>query len=433
VRKRNAIPVPLFVGLVIGLYGSLALSTALFGAARSGEIVSGAYLRWSTFDFGCSIAAGLLVSVSLFAVAHRTVARTRVLVSVAAWTSLVAFAWYLGQHVLLAVAGETGWTINTYVWYAVGTAAFGGMICLALAARAFARPSWVTTLAVLGLVASALGAWPVISGWLSGLGGGLFGRVLWPLREAMQGTATIALVYAILRDAPDVAPDLARAARGFSRAGHALAIRVVAAVGFATLALGMLRSWDGLRLLLIGAPAFTVISLLGFAWGVLDVERAGIAKLPRLRLTLGAAIAAWYAGIVLRQAGALYTVIVHSASSSSYRLEHETNVAEQWMLAGPLVALAGILLVISAISSLARSYNDHALRAAVSVYGSLSASFALVAEVVGFVNRTSPGPSMGILVACCSIASLVTLAKLMWRAAQSIGGSSGLPEARLRP
>jgi hypothetical protein len=424
VQRRGTVPIPLLVGVVVGICGSAAVAMASLATDDGFE----GLMRWLTFSHGCSVAETLCTAIALFAVAKRAVGIPRVVALIAAWVSVGLLGWLCLQDVVMALEpSQSSYRyLVGYGWKMFGLAHIGVMVLLGVASRVWTRSWWVIVLAGLGVLASFLTtSVPVIGPLLRDAVGDSLG-VYYPLRDIALAAGLLAMVHAILREVPPPTPEPQLAALAFRRAAIALMGRIVAAIVLAVLGIGLIRSTGAIKALVLLAPAITVLMTLMFAWAMLDVERAALAEMPRVRLTIGAALLAWSAGIQLQQAAETYSRLGDSGFGPS----------EQWTIVAPIVAVVGGIFIVSAIYSFAVSRGNERLRASAGARGPIYAILSLAPTLLplAMAGAHSAGAIIGLAVIAivCAIAAIVALAGLMSLTAEALGHAPVLPEARLR-
>jgi hypothetical protein len=439
VQRRVTLPVSLIVGVVFGVAGSAAFSLAIVAMQQPRgddfERSMATMIRWQMFSHGATIVSLLLVASALFAVANRVSGYARTLLLIAAWMHAGWLGWIVGRPLLFELVKDseklewlatTGWRVlNAVFWSAT--------VLITIAARAWWRPA--NALVVIAAVAAVL--LESIS-WAPYLGAAILElredhrylyQLIWPLREALSAGALLILVWGIVRDAPEPLPD-PRAARSWLRGAEAtLIVRVVAAILLAVLSVGLIRSPATLKLVVIALPTIAVIAVLAFSWTLLGVERAALVGMPKVRLVLGAALTAWAAGVQLMQVMAAFK---GDGDSFGWRESEITS----WSIIGPLVGNTGMILACSAIAKFALTRGNEALRETAIARGVIYAILSGIILGMPYLMKsaTSKGTviGMGLIIAICAIASLILVARLFGRAAETIDAPPTLPEARLR-
>jgi hypothetical protein len=438
--RRAGLPATIVVGVVVAFFGTAAYSLAshLVLNSSSDDFGSRSFeslYRWSAFHHGSAIAAMLLIAGGLFVIAGRLSRWQRTLVLVTAWLHLGGLGWMLARPVVFQVfSGSESFELLTWVWRGVAIVMWAGAVALTIAARAWWRPHspLLVVAAVVMVLCDAINWVPYIGEWIHSLRDDhkILYQFIWPIRGLLSDGALLVVAYALVREAPDPLPDRNAATAWFRGAEASILVRIVAAVGLSILGLGIVRSPSAVKAVLVGGPMIAIACSLVFAWAVLSIERAALPGMPTIRLVLGAGATAWAAGIQLLQTLAAYKML----SNDSFGSDH--NEATLWSIGAPLVGITGVVLVCSAISKFALTRSDESLRemavARGTIYGILTGVGILLPYVLEGAREKSTIIGVSLILALCAIAGLVLLAGLMRRAAESIGTTPTLPEARLR-
>jgi succinate-acetate transporter protein len=276
---------------------------------------------------------------------------------------------------------------------------------------------------------------PYVASWLQGLRQPRLPvyELFWVVREVVAAGMLLVLVHAILHEATEPLPDPGTATTWLKRAEASVLVRIVAAIAFAIvgIGIGVFQSPAAIQLVIVGGPLIAALAVLGLAWSLLSVERANLVEMPRVRLLLGAAITAWSAGVQLLQGVMAYRLLNDDGARGQYG-DH----ASLWKVAAPAISIAGIVLVCSAISRFARHRGNEPLRQTAMARGILYATLmgivVLVPVAMNAVSSTSELAAISLILAVCAIFSLVMLAGLLRRTATAIGAAPALPTALLR-
>jgi hypothetical protein len=167
-----------------------------------------------------------------------------------------------------------------------------------------------------------------------------------------------------------------------------------------------------------------------FAIALQRVAGARAFGMPRLLLSLGAALTLWWGAIQLEQIAALLDLL-----KDSYRSEQAMRSMQWFSIAGPVAATLGMALLGSAIASFAWHRGDRELRSAAT--GHTIAFLAITLASIGAQSllheATSVVSALAMLVVAsfAAIVGLLVLARLLARAAESIEATPELPPARV--
>jgi len=433
---RN-IPLPFFLGLVFGVYGTVAQVASWTRDAEFSD-----FIRWRLFDQGCNIVELVLVTYALFALANRLTQMERRATQIAAWASTVTLCWIVVAPVLSVWLGDGDHADAIQRW---GYRVSGGAVLATTIAISIASKAWVRSPipAIFAVIACLLSGWlPILGEELGRFMGDheTFAKAFWPGREIVWVLCMLAMVAKLSHDAAEPAPDQRATATGFRRASSALRFRIVAALVVACASMVPMLGIPVPTAVAIGAPAIVILSMIACAWGILDVERGRLPGMPRFRLALGAALVVWWAGVQLQQ-----LVSVYAAAGTERRASYFSDEAwfTAWSMIGPLVGAFGLMLVGSAITSFAVKRGDEALRLAASTRTMLFVILALagvglsilLGQLMGDRLARSGGDTLllvALAAAGASLGSLVALAGLCSRAAKAVEQTPGLPTARVQ-
>lgn len=427
---RN-IPPAIHVAFGVTLVGLLVVAIAMMLASGEGYERFKDMERWWLLDTGCNVAYSILLGLGLLELARRQVGPARTLAQIAACLGFVSLAWVLHRP-LLAYFEPKGDTLRLfYEWYSrvVGATLLSGVVVLTFAADAWRRvPIAAITLVVLG----------VTSYWVPGIGEAIreaigddpMVRQIYGLgRHAVHLAALLFVIAALAARGRDPAQDPHAAAAGLRLARGALVLRIAAGIAIAALAVGG-RSEGAAKLLAFASPGIVVLTMVLLAIGLQRVAAAGLAGMPRLLLSLAAALTLWWSAIQLEQ---LSTLI--GAMEDVYRAERALQVLQWYSIAGPVVATLGLALVGSAIVAFASRRGDAELREAAT---GRTITFVVTTLIsIWIQSRLTEAPSrdsaltMIVFAAIAALAGLAALVGLLGRAAVSIEATSGVPPARV--
>ncbi len=423
---NRSLPPALVVGLLISVLGDVAQLVA--GLATS-SLESSA--RWELFSIGILIAEYTLVAVGMFELARRLTGRAHTLLHLAGWLTAGILLWHVAQPVLDLAYGRREWMYAVYRWsyVAIGAMALISAIAIAVAARAFARLPIAAALVILAVLAR---------GWVPYLTDDLhrylwehrvLGLVYWTVIGVAWAVGTYWIASVIDGNAPRTASDATASWTGLRQAAGALRFRIVTSIVLAVAIVGTATSVTVIKVVLIGGPLVFLASMIVCALGLLRTVRGAIPDLPRYRITLGAAITVWWAAVQLHQVIRMYRSVEGDFGGNHF----EWFTA--WSILGPLVAVAGLALVGSAISAYAAARANDELREAASVRTLLYV--VLFASSIGIQSQLFKASSessfilLSLIAAGAGIGALVSLAGLFTRAAESIASGPMLPTARV--
>jgi hypothetical protein len=413
VKVRTTISPALLIGLLLGVYGTVALTVVIVQERAIGP--------WELFHQGCSFAGIVLVAAGLFEIVPRLFGMARRGVQIAAWLLVVEAVWMLVRLALsagfantehLAVVWEWAWRVSG-AWILIVT------ILLSIASRAWRRNPVAP---VFGVLACA------ISGWTPYIGEKIFAvlferhqllyNLYWPLREVVWVLAMLAMLHLFAQDCVPAQPEPRAAALGLRRAAGALACWCFAVGVIAGLAVGA----TGASVIAYAGPAVIVVAVAAAAWAILAVERAGLAGMPRLRLVLGAALLLAWAGIYANRIAVRYSAeqLGQTVDSSS------------WVVIGPLIGAIGLALIGSALAAYV-SARHHELRGHAAMGLVLYVVFAALGLASSLVLLLEPptGVIATVATALFGMIALAALAVMFLRVSRAIDGEPGFPAARL--
>jgi hypothetical protein len=320
-------------------------------------------------------------------------------------------------------------TIYAWLGRGIGVLLLAGTVMLTLAAGAWRR----VPLAAAGLIALEVTSYwvPVLGRQIAdALGSDLSSRHLYGLvRYAVNVSATVFVVASLAAGGRDPAPDARTAAGGLRLARGALIFRIVAAIAIALLVVAGRSSEDAVKVIAMAGPSVVVIAMAGLAIGLQRVASARLDGMPRLLLSIGAALTLIWAAIQFEQATVLLDAIVDRFGGS-----HALEVVQYFSLAGPLAATLGLALVGTSIASFAGHRGEHALRASATSRTTTFVLLTLGSIAIPLLARpTSPGGAIAVLLfaAITTILGLLALAALLAQAAESVESEPGIPPARI--
>jgi hypothetical protein len=369
-------------------------------------------VRWTVMSGGLNLAAHLLIAAGFFELVRTK--RTAALV-LACWT-FTAFAAWLWVRPLLEILGAEIDHAVPYPFMFAGGVLTVSSVALVIAANGLRR---APVASVLVLVAVVGYGWVPVAGesiyrWLAHHHA--FSAVYWLVQGAMWAAGTLMLAGAI--DLPEEAADPAAAVRGLRLLERALKLRVVCACAVAALGVGTVAAPK----LELGVGIVVLATMVLAALGCLQLARSKVDGLPREHVVIGAGIIAWWAGVQLLQL--MYT------TQRFFR-----DYVEAWAIAGPLVGVAGLVVIGIAISAFARARALEALREAASarlvIYALLAGSGIVIASQAYKASTASSALVLMMLGAGAGIAGLITFAGLARQAAAAADQGPGLPEARV--
>jgi hypothetical protein len=428
---RN-VPPAIYVALGLSVIG--ALTYAIAALRSTGELYERyqAIERWHMLQIGCDGAATLLIALGLLELSRRHVGSQRALARAAAWLALANLGW-LGLQPLIAILEPRLESLEAiYLWFGrgLGVLLLTGTVMLTVAADAWRR----VPLAAAGLIALEVTSYwiPVLGRQIAdAVGSDLSARHLYGLaRHAVSVSATVFVVASLAAGGREPAPDARVAAGGLRLARGALIFRLVAAIAIALLVVVGRSSEDALRLIAIAGPSVVVIAMALLAIGLQRVASARLDGMPRLLLSIGAALTLCWGAIQFKQASLLISGLTSSLFGGSRALE----VVQYFSIAGPLTATLGLALVGTSIASFAGHRGDHALRASATGRTTTFVVLTLGSIAIPLLARpTTPGGAIAVLLfaAITSIIGLLSLSALLAHAADSVEAEPGIPPARV--
>lgn len=376
----------------LGMFGALALTRRLTGSAATG-------MRVIAAAFGLSLVASV------------------------AWDSI----WTLRpEWALDHLRAASDWS-----WFVIKL--------LPLAGIAISTFSTHPRLALLAVVTVLLADSPPplahhLWGWLVH---GYTGQML--LYQVLRIATLAALAAGLVAIAPEPYPaPPSDAAPGFHAIASGLWLRVIGACTFAGLMLLLVlgKSGEGavsvLKLATISVAVVNALSFFIVARGALSTL---VREMPVSWMTAGAVANLWCLGVTLRQLPWTYKLL-YGARDFGYASDLETR-AQALSIIAPLVAVAGIAVIVAAIAVFAANRGLAQLHD--EARGKGLGFVMLMIAAVGIQNwllpdQTSDGSAMFLLLAAagCSLGATVLMARLCTRAADSLHAETALPTATLR-
>lgn len=358
-RLRTSIPPAIIAALAIALVGDTAatlyqahlLSTPDFSATRGGfdALNLGALAVWLTVT--------LLIALGLGELSGRLRGGAQTLLVLATAVAAMALARPLMAIYTTYVDRPGGkWLHDYYLWSgrvsAVLWLASAGCMAAVLARRG---PVGLAVAAAL-LVATAIShPFRTVAGWLTFDHGHVWANAVLDLIYQWAYVAALgAAIYLIGRGTSPAPAEPVRLVTGLERIGTALVARVVIAIGVATftlMAIGAKSPGLGKLLVTVG-PVALLATAIAQVSGLFTAARDGAG--PRLRLVAAGALTLWSMTATACQAVAAYRVARDRWSRGdmdSWEREHLEAAASALPNLIPLVGLAGLLLLLSAIAS----------------------------------------------------------------------------------
>jgi hypothetical protein len=428
---RN-LPPALLASLVVELVASIAFTYVQL--TRSLDSPS---IRWDLAERGFWLAADVLAIFGALALARRLtgLAATGFRLVAAGFTlSIVQMVgWEMFDAFQPHWNVETVGKVSQWAWFAIALLEVGGA---ALAAAPTRRGLAVAGVAVAILanppppLASHMYAW-LVHGWKA--------SVL--LQQAMHlaSLGVIAAVALALAPEPYPAPP-ADAVPGFRAIASGLWLRVIAACTFAGLMLSLVLGKSGagaidvLKLATISVAVVNVTAFVIIARGALATL---VRDMPRFWMTLGATANLWCLGVTVAQLATTYRLLYGGHDDFGYGSTSLEDRAQALAAVAPLVGVAAIAAIATAIAGFAANRGLDQLR--VEAQGKGLGFVTLMVAAVGIQgwllpDQTSDGNVVFFLLAAagCSLGATVLMARLCTRAADSLHAEMPLPTATLR-
>ncbi len=426
-ERRFSVPAVILVGLVISVAGTLTSSFASLLAQHADHPVE-IILRWNAFHFGCSIAGQTLLAAGLVGLADRSSGMARTALRIAVAVIVLFVLWRIARPVLgMAWKSALSGRAVEYVWRGLSALWLVATVALSIGARAWTRPAspWVTVGAVFAIVVSVFGGWtPYFGSWLiHALGDHPTAfTMFWLLHEIAWVGGLFCMIYGIGRLAIAPTPDPGLAVRGFRTATHALYACLLVAVALALLASRVIRSPDAVEMMLVIAPVIALLATIAFAWGVLAVDRAELEAMPRIRLAVGVALSVWA------------SVIRCLASRPIDSVFDDPEAFSAWTIVGPLIGIAGVILVLWAIYrfAVAGGPSREALRESALGTGVFYLFAMLIATGLPHADERNDPLAVASVSAIAALAAVIVLARLMAICTRALSDTPQMPEARVR-
>ena len=391
-------------------------------------------VRWNMFGNATSVAAVVLITAALFAIADRVSGARRTLLLIAGWIHVGYLGWWFARPFLIEFGGGTvEKLLEGGLWTVVSLVFWSATVLITVAARAWWRPAtaWVTVAAVILVLFESMSWIPYMRDALADLREDhpYAGQLIWPVREVLTGGALLVVAHGILCDAPAPLPLPDRATSWLRRASASLLLRVVTTISLAVLTIGIIRSPGAMKFAIVVGPTIAIVAVFAFAWSILGVARA-LPAMPQIRLVLAAAFTVMAAGLQVNQLFAAYRLV---GDRDSMYAGYE---AESWSVIGPLISITGMVLACSAIASWAAKTGNESVRetaiARAIIHAVLSVLVLLLPLALAKANSRGAVLGVVLLGAIAAILAIVVVATVFKRAADSIQPSPTLPQARLR-
>jgi hypothetical protein len=413
----RAIPPALVAAIAMSLISN---AVALCSRVAEGQLP----MRAIMIAWGAGVAELVLLSAGLFELSRRLDGAARRCAHAAGAIFAVFLLWRLCRDALVVLDGQS--RVELFHWSLV--------------------PHGVLSTAAAALIATAVSGWtraPVASvvsilvvlgqGWVPWLGDELYDllrahptaeKLYWLVLDLCSTLALIQLIAVGVRDREATLADPVAAASGARIAAVALWLRLGLAIVLA-LPLLMLLRMPGLPAVIHRVTPLVDIALAVLcAAGLLRLAGSRIEGLPASRLTAGATLVLWWAGIEL-------TRLSHYADLSRFTglASQDTELLEGWSIAGPLISVAGLVLAGTSIAAWAEARGALELRQSAVSRTIVLAILSTFSVPLGLGSIDSLG--LYALISLLSIAGLVAFAGLMSRAAEMLASGPTLPSARV--
>ena len=358
-RLRAAIPPAIVAGLAIALVGDTAaalyqahlMSARDVDAARGGlnALGLGSLALWLTVTLSIALGLGELSSRLRGSAQTLLVLATAVAAMAMARPLMAIYATYVDRP-------DGKWLRDYFLWSGRVSAllwlASAGCMAAVLARRG---PVGVAVAAALVVTTAITHPFRTVAEWTTFEHGHVWATaVLAIVYQWRYVAAFAAAVYLIGRDAAPVPAEPVRLVTGLERIGTALVARVVLAIGVATftmMAIGAKSPGLGKLLVTVG-PVALLATAIAQVSGLFTAARDGAGQ--RLRLVGAGALTLWSMTATACQAVAAYRVARDRWSRGdmdSWERDRFEAVASALPNLIPLVGLAGLLLLLSAIAS----------------------------------------------------------------------------------
>jgi len=232
------------------------------------------------------------------------------------------------------------------------------------------------------------------------------------------------------------------ATAGLRRIASALWLRVIAAVSVASLTLMLMLGSPGegavgiVKLAMLAGAVINAISVMMMAQGAVAASRRAVADLPRTPLAIGAAAAAWCAGVAFAQLPYTFRLLYGDHDDYSFDSHGTQEYVQALALAMPLVATGAIAAVAAAIGGFAGRRGLEQLRTeaqgkGASFVGLMLASIAVQVWLLPKADSLGSFALMTIVAAGCALGATVQMARLCALAADSLHTEPPLPTAKV--
>lgn len=427
-RSWRNLPPALLAMFVVEL-----LAAVVFTSYQLTHDIISPSVRWDLADRGFWLAADVLAIFGALALANRLTGLAATGFRIVAAGFALSIANMIGWD--LFETFHPHWNIDTvgkasqWSWFAIKLLETGGVILAAFPTR--------RRLALAGIVVLIVANPPPLLahhlyGWIHGWKMSVFTQEL----LHVASVALIAAVALVLAPEPYPAPP-SDATAGFHAIASGLWLRVIAACTFAGLMLLLLlgKGGDGaegiVKLATISVAVVNAISFFMIARGALTLL---VRDMPALWPTAGAAASLWCLGVTIAQLPTTYRMLY---GDFSFDGSDAMARAQALSVAAPLVAIAAIAILATAIAGFASNRGLDQLRTEAQSKG--LGFVTLMVAAIGIQQwllpeQTSEGSAMFFLVAAamCSLGATVLMARLCTRAADSLHAETPLPTATLR-
>jgi hypothetical protein len=189
----------LVIGVVAGFAGSAAFAMSSLAMMLKRDDHGGSVeslVRWNMFGNATSVAAVVLITAALFAIADRVSGARRTLLLIAGWIHVGYLGWWFARPFLIEFAGETmEKLLEGGLWTVVSLVFWSATVLITVAARAWWRPAtaWVTVAAVILVLFESMSWIPYLRDALADLREDhpYAGQLIWPVREVLTGGALL--------------------------------------------------------------------------------------------------------------------------------------------------------------------------------------------------------------------------------------------------
>lgn len=445
-----AVPPALLLGLAIALVSGIALDVYFIGLNElEGRAFHAAVVRSSLAGSALWLTTTVLIAVglgeagrrstgvdrNLFAAASFLIAVVAVRALVSIWTSYLVRP----EVETLRALGLWGTRVTFVCW-------LGASVCVAATLR---RDT--TLLVGLGaaLVVGSVIAHPsrMVAEWIlfdwQSAHGQRNNAIVTALYEAAFATAVVATLVARFRAEPALPGDTVRVAAGVARVGSALVARVVIALGFAfTMMMAIGAKSPGLaKVGFVLFPGATVMATIALVSGLLQAAgEGGAPEPPRLRFTLAAGLSLGALVMTAIQSLASYRLAFRTLGGGDGGFERDDLAAQAgaFPYLVPGLALAGLLCLVSALSSLRAQRGPQLGTADPTLAAVMLFAFTLAAVVMQrwMVSNTRDTGSYLLLFLAVAVANVIAqlaVARLCHKVAEGLvlDPTAELPTARI--